>query len=186
MVLAKVMRFALFSMALTAGASVVAQTACPVGVPPGDPRCGPSPNWHPGQTREQAVTPPPAPRVVERWEVHDDRYGAFAIAGNGAYGASFDEASTELANVNALARCRERGGDDCTVVGTHKNLCSTFAWGAGRSRVASAQGASASQTRALEQCQTEAGSRCDVIETVCSTPVSRWVYEKPKDFVPAR
>ncbi|MEG3882339.1 hypothetical protein QT972_33830, partial [Microcoleus sp. herbarium7] len=64
--------------------------------------------------------------------------------------------------------------------------CSTFAWGGGRARVQSDRTPELSQELALRKCAKDAGVPCDVIETVCSKPISRWVYEKPADFVPAR
>lgn len=177
-----VRRSSLCLIALSSSISAVAQTACPAGVPPGDPRCGPSPNWHPGQTQEQAVTQPPAPRVVERWEVHDDRYGAVAIDANGPYGMSFDHDSKEAASSAALTLCQRRGGRYCRVLGDFKNLCSTYAWGGGRAVVEGDRTPILSERSALERCKESSGVDCDVIETVCNKPVSRWVYEKPADW----
>jgi hypothetical protein len=181
-----VLRFGSVLMVLATSMSVVAQTACPVGVPPGDPRCGPSPSWHPGQPQNDAVTTSPQPRVVERWEVFDDRFGAVALDESGAFGMSSGATSREQAVADALAQCGARGGRQCEVVNEARNLCTTFAWGGGIADADNGEDVDASQRNALMGCAKGGGKGCEVIETACSLPVSRWVYEKPKDFVPAR
>lgn len=126
-------------------------------------------------------------RVVERWEVFDDRFGAIAIATNGPYGVSANQHTRSAAEQVALDQCKQRGGLDCEVRGgAHMNSCTSFAWGGGRFSVDSAPSPEVSEREALEGCEADAGVPCDVIETVCSKPVSRWVYEKPDNWVPAQ
>lgn len=133
---------------------------------------------------EQSSAPPP--KVVERWEVFDDRFGAWAIDESGAFGVSFGEVSRESADRKALDMCQERGGRRCVAIGQFRNLCSTFAWGGGRSSFDGGESVEISERRALAACELDAGVECDVIRTVCSMPVSRWVYEKPDNWVPAQ
>ena len=173
----------LLAFLATAG-TVFAQTACPVGVPPGDPRCGPSPDWHQGQEQAQQAPPPP-PVVVTRWEVFDDRFGAIASSQNGAYGMSKDETSPESAELAALAQCRLRGGEDCKSLGVYANNCATLAWGGGYVYTGGGSNRSLSEQTALRTCEKDVDA-CKVIETACSTPVSRWVVSDtpPPGFVP--
>lgn len=124
-------------------------------------------------------------RVVERWEVFDDRFGAIAIAPNGRYGVSSGADSSGAAEELALAQCRQRGGVGCESMGAHRNSCSTYAWGAGVAFTSGGDTSDSSERETLRKCQERAGVPCDVIETVCSKPVSRWVYERPDNWVPA-
>ena len=167
-----------------AAGKLYAQTACPVGVPPGDPRCGPSPDWHQGQAQVQQAPPTP-PVVITRWEMIDDRFGAIAIASNGPYGVSFDQASAEDAEASAISICRDRGGVNCRPMGAHRNSCTTYAWGGGGA-VAGDPNAGRSEQVALADCARNTGAQCEIIETFCSTPVSRWVVSDtpPPGFVP--
>lgn len=128
----------------------------------------------------------PPPKVVERWEVFDDRFGAWAIDESGAFGVSYGEVSREVADRKALQMCRERGGQRCVAIGQFRNLCSTFAWGGGRSTFDGGESVALSERRAVAACGLDSGVECDVIQTVCSMPVSRWVYEKPDNWVPAQ
>jgi hypothetical protein len=41
-----------------------------------------------------------------------------------------------------------------------------------------------SRRKALQGCEADAGVSCRVVETFCSEPISRWVYEKPDNWVP--
>lgn len=178
-------RFGAFSVAFLVSGSVLAQTACPVGVPPGDPRCGPSPTWHPNSPASEAESAPEA-RVIERWEVLDHRFGAIALDPAGFYGASHGETSQREADAQAISNCEAKGGTSCRVIGSHRNGCSTLAWGRGKASADYGSTSEISERNALRVCEELAGAVCEVIETVCSPPVSRWVYEKPDDFVPAR
>jgi hypothetical protein len=162
-----------------------AQEACPGGTQVGQ-NCGGGycvPICAYDESPQNAAPPPP--RVVERWEVFDDRFGSIAIAPNGPYGVSFNEPTSATAEDVALKRCRERGGVGCNSRGFHVNSCSTFAWGEGTAATAGDSTREKSEAKALELCAGESRKKCDVIETVCSTPVSRWVYEKPPGWEPA-
>ncbi|WP_397608755.1 DUF4189 domain-containing protein [Silanimonas sp.] len=124
-------------------------------------------------------------RVIDRWEVQEDRFGAIAISSSdGAYATSSNLPTREAAEREALAQCRARGGEACAVAGYHQNLCTTFAWGGGRYAINAAPTVESSREKSLRVCAEESGGDCEVIETFCSTPVSHWVYEKPDNWVP--
>lgn len=175
--------FALF-VGLFSAAGAYAQEACPggtqVGQNCGGGYCVPICAYDESPRAEQA----PQRRVIEQWEVFDDRFGSIAIAPNGPYGISFDEPSAAVAEELALLRCRERGGVGCKSFGGHKNACTTLAWGGGEAATAGDSTKQQSEAKSLDHCARVSGQHCDVIETFCSTPVSRWVYEKPENFVP--
>lgn len=134
----------------------------------------------------QQTAQPPPPRVVERWEVIDDRFGAIALASNGIYATSSDRRSKEDAEATALGLCAERGGEDCKLKGggANQNSCGTLAWGGGISFIDGNVTPELSERDALEGCRRNSGENCRVIETYCSLPVSRWVYEKPENWAP--
>lgn len=178
---------ALAAMASAMAAS--AQEACPGGTQVGqDCRGGYCVPICAYDESPQAAQSTAAPRVVERWEVFDDRFGAIALAPNGVYGTSWDRVSEEEAETAALALCEERGGDDCRLKGggANRNACGTLAWGGGVAMVEGAATREQSEREALNACNEDSGVPCEVIETFCSTPVSRWVYQKPDDWVPKR
>jgi hypothetical protein len=162
-----------------------AQEACPGGTQVGQ-NCGGGycvPICQYDESPQRAQTPPP--RVVERWEVFDNRFGSFAIAPNGPYGVASNQPSAEAAENAALAHCRERGGVGCESMGSHMNSCATYAWGGVKGSVFGGSTPAQSEQKTLERCGKIALQQCDVIETICSTPVSRWVDEKPPGWEPA-
>ena len=141
-----------------------------------------------GQGQQGNGTEALPPRVVDRWEVFDDRFGAVAVSpADGAYGTSFDQPSAQSAEQAAMDQCIAGGGASCSLVGQpHRHACSTMAWGAGVAVIEGGETDEISRERSLDSCAEKTGSECEVIKTFCSTPVSRWVYEKPKNFVPAQ
>lgn len=93
---------------------VVAQTACPQGVSPGDPRCGPGGSGGGGWDL-------PAGKVYTRWK---STWGAIAEDGAVAvFGASTGEPSRRAASRAAIAHCKEKGGKACKPTLTFKNSC---------------------------------------------------------------
>lgn len=136
------------------------------------------------QSAAASTTPPRL--VVERWEVIDDRFGAIAMASNGIYATSSDHRSKEDAEAVALALCARRGGEDCELKGggANRNSCGTLVWGGGISFLDGNATPELSERDALEGCRQSSGKECRVVETYCSEPVSRWVYEKPDNWVP--
>lgn len=118
-------------LAASAGSTGFAQTACPQGVPPGDPRCGPSPSWHQGQTTPEESA---APRVIvrERFQVWEDRFGAIARDPEGPAGMSEGQRSEEDARIAAVADCISKVGDPngCrNIVFEYASGCAVVAWG---------------------------------------------------------
>jgi len=110
---------------------VFAQTACPVGVPPGDPRCGPSPEWH--QPQPQQAAPPPRRAITREW-VWEDRWGAIVRDRQGRLGTSENQKGEHSARVTAIEACRAHGGDlwGCRHVEiVYRNQCAAFALGGG-------------------------------------------------------
>lgn len=124
-------------LAALAGSSGFAQTACPQGVPPRGPRCGPSPSWHQGQkTPEESA----APRVIvrERFQVWEDRFGAIARDPEGPAGMSEWQRSEEDARIAAVADCISKGGDPngCrNIMFEYASGCAVVALGASNSQV---------------------------------------------------
>jgi hypothetical protein len=163
-----------------------AQEACPGGTQVGQ-NCGGGycvPICVYDEQPQAAQTPPP--RVVERWEVFDRRYGAWANEpSSGALGVSFGQLTAEAAEREAIADCVRKGEMNCKVIGTFSNTCSTAAWGGGILHFEGAPTAKESEQLAVEQCEKSVGVPCDVIQTACSRGVSRWVYEKPPGWEPA-
>lgn len=127
----------------------------------------------------------PSPIIIERWHVVDDRYTSFALDGEarGPYGFVFGHESQQAADAAAIEQCEERGGSNCKVVTQGKNSCSSFAWGGGRFSVQGGGTAREAESNSVSVCTETAGVRCEVIQSGCSEPVRRIVYEKPDDFV---
>ena len=160
-------------LAASAGSSGFAQTACPQGVPPGDPRCGPSPSWHQGQTTPEESA---APRVIvrERFQVWEDRFGAIARDPEGPAGMSEGQRSEEDARIAAVADCVSKGGDPkgCrNIVLEYASGCAVLAWGGGFEQFASGPDDKDNADRAVRRCQERSGTACRVVYSGCSRPV---------------
>lgn len=127
----------------------------------------------------------PPPRVVERWEVFDDRFGALAIdTRTGGFSTSAGETSREAAEQSVMRRCREEKLA-CESLSYVKNGCLSLAWGGGKTRIEVGRDERISEATALRACKVQSGVECEIIKTTCSFPVSRWVYEKPPGWQPA-
>lgn len=170
----RVMRAMLcFSLLFLANTFATAQTACPQGVPPGDPRCGPSPSWHQGQTAPEEST---APRIIvrERFQVWEDRFGAIATDEKGPFGVSEGQKTEEAARQLATQDCIGRGGDPirCQRMGyTYSNSCVAFVWGSGRGEFASGGDVAGNERRAFRACEEATGAACHLIYSGCSRSV---------------
>jgi hypothetical protein len=96
----------------------LAQTACPQGVPPGDPRCGPGGSGGGGWDL-------PAGKVYTRWK---STWGAIAEDGVAAvFGASTGEPSRRAASRAAVDHCKQKGGKACKLTLAFKNSCVVLA-----------------------------------------------------------
>lgn len=132
--------------------------------------------------QEQAA----APQAETMWEMIEDRFGALALGADGVYATSSGRKTRREAEDAALALCEERGGNGCRLSGTHRNSCSTFAWGGGKYVLEGDVELESSERIALSACEAYSGVRCRVVESFCSKPISRWVYSEtqPPGFVP--
>lgn len=135
----------------------------------------------------QARQAPPPPRVVRRWELFDDRFGAIALdMKSGTFAMSSGHTTREEAEQAAFQRCRSGGGERCEMVTHARNTCQTLAWGAGYFQVSGGASVQSSEQKTLRMCRDHIGVECEVFRTECSLPVSRWVVSDtpPEGFVP--
>lgn len=104
-----------------------AQTACPTGVAPGSPQCGPSPAYHgvSNSTSPSNHYVVPQPIVIKmKWA---DRWGAIAVDGEaGSLGGVVGMKNKKLAEKAALEECKTNGGSKCTVSVAYRNQCSAL------------------------------------------------------------
>ena len=166
---------------------VSAQTACPAGVPPGDPRCGPSPSWHPGQ-QSQEQEEAPAVVFLDRYQVWDARWGALARDVQGPLGVAEQQTSRASAIEMAQESCLALGGNPerCTnVILVYRNSCAAYAWGDGYASWGAEPEIAVAEKAAVDGCIKAGGKSCEVVYSGCSLPQERWTYERPKDFKPA-
>lgn len=154
------MRILLMLGLVSLGDVATAQTACPMGVSPGDPRCGPSPSAT-GQNPLAHV-----PQV--NW---DTRWGAIAADGiSGSLGTSVNMKSRRKAQKEALSKCREQGGSKCAIDITYYNQCAVMVLGDKKYNTASAATINEATELGMRGCQ-ESNSDCRVYYADCSWPV---------------
>ncbi|MCI4566751.1 DUF4189 domain-containing protein [Lysobacter sp. CFH 32150] len=141
------------------------QTACPGGVSPGDPRCGPSPN--------ASVPLPRGPQWQLTW-------GAIASdSTTGDVGTTVGHLSRGEAKREALNKCAAGGAKKCRVVLAYKNQCAVYVAptekGESVAGVAFAQGGPsidvASQLGMSACREARGGGECSVIYSDCTRPV---------------
>ena len=101
-----------------------AQTACPVGVAPGSPQCGPSPPSH-GAYPPRAVEPQIRYVLTGEWI---KTWGAIAVDGNANVGLSSGRLSEQEAKRDALTSCNAKGHGKCIVLNAYRNQCVALAW----------------------------------------------------------
>lgn len=154
---------------LLGGASAAnAQTACPQGVAPGSPACGPSGGgWLP---------PPPPSMPRQRWKL---TWGAFASDdAQSVIGTSTGQFSRRAASKAAMAKCAALGGRNCKVTLTYENQCAVVAETVEDLQpIASVQGSGPSVEEAsrpvLEACARDNnGHKCKIVYSNCTAPVS--------------
>lgn len=152
---------------LLGGASAAnAQTACPQGVAPGSPACGPSGGgW---------VAPPPS-APTQRWKL---TWGAFASdPAQSVIGTSTGQFSRRAASKAAMAKCASLGGRNCKVTLTYENQCAVVAEPVEDLQpMASIQGSGPSVEEAsmpvLEACaRGNNGHQCKIVYSNCTGPV---------------
>lgn len=159
------LRFMLFSLLLvTASQSAIAQTACPAGVAPGSPQCGPDS----GTSRAEPAPPRPTGEWIKTWG---------AVAGSdatGESGAVVGKLTEEEARSAAIYQCALGGATDCKVDLAYKNQCVALV----SSEINSVSQGSATKQRAIDlamsRCAKKSGGReCKVMYTACSDPIFR-------------
>lgn len=146
--------------------SALAQTACPQGVSPGDPRCGSS-------SGGLAIEPVYVPKM--RWK---STWGGFASDAEGSViGTSTGQSSKSAANRAAMKRCQELGGKECSVALTYKNQCAVIADpiidGSGLRTFIGASSVEEATALAIEDCgKQNPGMSCKIIYSNCTAPIS--------------
>ena len=145
-----------------------AQTACPAGVAPGSPQCGPDS----GTSRGDVPLPPPRPtgEWIKTW-------GAIVNAEDSSEAwASIGKLSKDAAEADAIDQCQVAGFHGCVVTFTYKNQCVALASPSstqGRAGVAAAQNLVLAENDAMEVCREKGGSACSVIYKDCTKPIFR-------------
>ncbi len=138
------------------------QTACPAGVAAGSASCGPSGG---------GFYMPPPPRQPH-WKL---TWGAIAMSTHAHLGTSAGYLSERKAKREALKRCANVGGEDCTVTITFNNQCAVVAWPSVPGGHAVAQGALSIEVAAdlaLTQCShLQGGGVCKIVYFECADPV---------------
>lgn len=149
-----------------------AQTACPQGVPAGDPRCGPG---------SGSGLPAPAPAIPKmRWNM---TWGAIAKdSRTGSMGYASGQSSRRAATRAAIAACGKSGGSKCAVKLTYENQCAVVVEPADESMTFVTtvfRGASTieeASSKATQDCERmNGGAACKVYYENCTAPVP--VYE---------
>ncbi|WP_420009544.1 DUF4189 domain-containing protein [Xanthomonas sacchari] len=156
------MKSLIFLICLLFCQEAFAQTACPSGVAPGSPQCGPSPGGSEGPSR-------PTGEWIKTW-------GAIASSSSGDIGSSTGKFSEKDAETGALKRCSDLGNSDCKVVFTYKNQCVAVVQkeeGEGAGKIVSGATVEAATKEALRRCKDAVGSECVVRGTDCSEPYFR-------------
>lgn len=168
------LRFFLHLGLLLVTSSGFAQTACPQGVAPGSPQCGPAGG---GMLSNGAS---PRRRPTAAWKT---TWGAYAEGSiKGIVGFVTQQRSKRAAERAAVKRCKEiGGGDDCKIAMSYSNGCGVVAepaetmpdmigvyeWGGTIEEAAE---------KALPICSAGSGGRaCKVVHSACTKPY--WVYD---------
>ncbi|AKC78661.1 DUF4189 domain-containing protein [Xanthomonas campestris pv. raphani] len=159
------MRYLLFVFLFLAN-NAYAQTACPNGVAPGSPQCGPDS----GTSRGEIPLPPPQPtgEWIKTW-------GAIVNSRETSQAwASLEQTSKESAEEDAIDQCKSAGFKGCYVTFTYFNQCvamASSASGTSASGVSSAANISIASRNALNTCRENGGAGCSVIYKDCTKPI---------------
>ncbi|WDM66248.1 DUF4189 domain-containing protein [Xanthomonas cucurbitae] len=148
--------------------SAHAQTACPVGVAPGSPQCGPDSGTSRGDL------PPPPPRPTGEWL---KTWGAIVNAdGTGRAWASTRMMSKDDAEKDALDQCASAGFNGCRVTFAYQNQCvavSSSKSSPVKSAARSGPDLDIAKKDSVQLCSERGGGGCHVIYTDCTEPVFR-------------
>ena len=144
----------------------MAQTACPGGVAAGSAQCGPS----------SLVTPSsevPGPAVPEiKWA---DSWGAIAIDDvRGEAGIVTDFPSKRKAKKAAIAECRRRGGEECSISRVYVNQCAAVVTNSAMSSSTNAPSVKEAIEIGMQRCEESGTSGCRVYWSGCSHAWRVW------------
>lgn len=140
-----------------------AQTACPAGVAPGSPQCGPDS----GTSRGDIAPRPPVPtgEWIKTW-------GAVATANNGDAGVSSGRKTKEQAERDAISSCEGLESGKCKVSLAFFNQCvAAAASGQGQGSIFGAASIEKASELALSQCEENSNTRCKITLSKCSDPI---------------
>ncbi|AZR22572.1 MULTISPECIES: DUF4189 domain-containing protein [Xanthomonas] len=158
-----IIRLASIIVLVSLTAPAFAQTACPVGVAPGSPQCGPDS----GTSRDNIPMPPPRPtgEWIKTWG---------AIAGSdstGEAGTAAGELSEDKAKDIAIRRCSVNGASDCKINLVYRNQCAALV----STQSDSFYQGSATKERAIDlaigNCKKSRSGECKVLYSGCSDPI---------------
>ncbi|WP_372393515.1 DUF4189 domain-containing protein [Xanthomonas sp. NCPPB 3582] len=161
MTLARSMIFLSFFFA---GASL-AQTACPSGVAPGSPQCGPDS----GTSRGDIPAPPPRPtgEWIKTW-------GAIAHSSvTGEAGSAVGKLSENEARDKATRQCAAGGATDCQVKLVYRNQCAALVTSQGNSFFQASASKQKSIELATKVCEESNSGVCKAVYSECSEPIFR-------------
>ncbi|WP_406645253.1 DUF4189 domain-containing protein [Pseudomonas quasicaspiana] len=150
---------------LTALASAFAQTACPGGVAPGSPQCGPDS----GTSRADSAPARPTGEWIKTW-------GAIAHSRTmGEAGSAVGKLSEGEAEQAALRQCAIEGTSDCKVSLTYYNQCAALVASDSQSFFQASVSERRSIKLAKESCEESNSGTCKVIYSECTEPIF-WRY----------
>jgi len=157
--------FRVFALLLMS-AGAMAQTACPQGVAAGSAQCGPSSIVNP---MSSDAGPPAAPEI--QWA---DSWGAIAIDDTkGEAGIVTDRPSKRKAKKAAMAECRRRGGENCSISRVYVNQCAAVVANDKMSSSVNAPSIDEAIAIGMQRCG-ETGLGCHVYWSGCSLAKRIW------------
>jgi len=147
-------------LALAASPAALGQTACPSGVAPGSPQCGPDS----GTSR---ADPPPRPtgRWIKTW-------GALARNEGGDMGVAMGKLTKREAESEAVAQCESFKAGACEPISAIFNQCvATAVAPGGKGWIVTSDSTERASALAIKQCQDETGKSCRVSYSDCSKAI---------------
>lgn len=148
---------------LMAASPAFAQTACPVGVAPGSPQCGPDS----GTSRGDMPMPPPRPtgEWIKTW-------GAIATSqSTGEAGTSIAKLTEGDARKSAINQCALGGASDCKVHLVYRNQCAAFATSHSDTYFQAAESKEVAVQLAKKNCEMGGTGSCKVMYSDCTDPI---------------
>lgn len=147
-------------LVLLASHSAFAQTACPSGVAPGSPQCGPDSGTSRGE---------PPPRPTGQWH---KTWGAIANNEGGDVGFAMGRLSRQDAESIAVKRCEGFDAGHCKVIFVVHNQCVAAATPpSGAGGISTADSKERASDRAMKLCEKTSGQSCRIALAACTDPV---------------